>query len=86
MEIVPHRGARIRFLTTSYCICDNVIRVLQTPLVDASLLTELLPGSHSCIGSEVPLAFNEPDTTYIIAISGFNLLSIDALYRRNIGP
>lgn len=76
--------ARVRFLTTSFYIRKNVIWILQTLQVEALLLVELLPGIHSCNGPEVPQAFKDTGTTHIIAISGFKLLSIDALCRDRI--
>ena len=49
------------------------------------MLIELIPGIDSGISPEVPQAYNDTSTTHIIAISGFKLLSIDALYRNDIG-
>ncbi len=50
------------------------------------MLIEPIPGIHSGIGSEVSQAFKDTSTNHIIAISGFKLLLIDALYAKNIGP
>ena len=38
--------------------------------MEALLLIELLPGIHSCVGSEVPQAFKDTSATHIITISG----------------
>ena len=76
--------ARVRFLTTSFYIRKNAIWILQTLQVETPLLIELLSGIRSGIGSEVHEAFKDTGTTHIIAISGFKLLSIDALCRDRI--
>ncbi len=70
---------RIRFLTTSLSIRYNGISILHILQLEASLLIEPLPGIDSGISSEVPQTFKDTSTTRIIAISGFKLLSIDAL-------
>ncbi len=75
-------GARIRFPITSFYIRCNVIWALQTLQVEVSLLIELFPGIHSGIDSEVLQDFNDTSATHIIAISGFNMSSCDALHAR----
>ena len=52
------------------------MRELQTPRLEALLLTEFLPGIHGGIGSAVPQVFNVTSTIHIIVISGFKLLPI----------
>ena len=60
--------ARIRFLSTSFRIPTNVVRLLQTLPMEASLLIDALPGTYSGTGSEVPQAFKGTSATHIIAI------------------
>jgi len=71
---------RIRFLTTCSDVRYGAKRSVRTLRVELLLLIELFPGIHRCIGSEVAQTVKDTSTTHIIAISGFELMPIDALW------
>jgi competence protein ComEC len=78
-------------LSAIYALRRRALSTIQTlfPDPEASLLAGILVGMESSIHPEVQQAFNDTGTTHIIAISGFNITIIAAifmsLFRRLVG-
>jgi competence protein ComEC len=74
-----------------YALRDRALTTIQVlfPDPEASLLAGILVGMEEAIPPEVQQDFNDTGTTHIIAISGFNITIIAAifvsLFRRTLG-
>jgi competence protein ComEC len=69
-------------LAALYTLRRHALYTIQTlfPDPEASLLGGILVGMESSIHPEVQQAFNDTGTTHIIAISGFNITIIAAIF------
>ena len=90
--VLVERGGGNGFLRAVYAFRETGLQLIYRYLPDpeASLLAGIVLGVESGIPEDVDLAFKDTGTTHIIAISGFNITIVSALFAvlfgRVLGP